>query len=88
MSKKKFVFETQYIANGSPCQHDDCGKMLNKECPYCGRVNCRGIVHIEPRSGYVHLERLNSTYKKEHNRLSPEEQETNIIKLRFSEEQF
>lgn len=41
----------------------------------------RGNVDIKLRTGYVYLERLNSTYILEHNRLSPEQQELNTIKL-------
>lgn len=78
--KKKGVIEDQYINNGSPCSNDSCGHKT-KECLYCGRINMRGNVDIKLRTGYVYLERLNSTYILEHNKLSPEQQELNTIKL-------
>lgn len=83
--KKKFIIDNEYIPNGSPCKGTDCGK-LNTICTHCGRIKCRGNVQIEQRTGYVHLERLNSTYIKEHNKLSIEQQELNTIKLRFAQE--
>lgn len=87
MAKKKFILDTTYVPNGSPCSHNECGKKKT-ECPHCGRVECRGNVQFELRTGFVMLERLNSTYKKEHNKLSPQEQELNTIKIRFAPDNF
>lgn len=80
MKKSKIIEETQNILNGNPCQHENCG-VKNKQCNHCGRVNCRGNVLIQHRSGVVHFERLNGVHIKMHNKLSEAEQETNTIKL-------
>ena len=81
MKKSKFHEEEQNIQSGSPCNHDDCVTSKKKPCPYCGRINMRGNVHIQHRTGFVHFERLNETYKKLHTQLSEEEQENSTVEL-------
>lgn len=81
MKKDSIKEYLEIIYSGSPCSHDDCSKTSKKPCPYCGRIAQRGIVEIRNRTGPVHLERLNSTNKKEHILKSIEDQETSIIKL-------
>ena len=79
--KKKPLLEDESITNSHPCSYDGCGKSKTAQCPHCGRVALRGNVLIRPRTGFVHLERLNSTNIKEHNLMSKEDQEKNTIKL-------
>jgi len=79
--KKKTIIDEQTIQSHSPCSHDDCSRSKTKPCPYCGRINMLGIVHIQPRLGYVHYERLNETHKRLHIKLSKEQQEASIIEL-------
>ena len=79
--KKKPLLEEEIINNNCPCSYDSCGISKTAQCPHCGRVAMRGNVCICPRTGFVHLERLNSTHIKEHNLMSKEDQEKNTIKL-------
>lgn len=65
--------------NGFPCGNSECGS--NKPCSHCGRVELRGNVLIQNRTGYVHLERLNPVNKKIYLKLKKEDQETHTIKL-------
>lgn len=68
--------------NGVPCKHDDCSnKFRTLPCRNCGRVQCKGTVIIQDRTGTVYLERLTSYSIKQFNLLSPAEQEQSVLEI-------
>lgn len=80
--KHKSTEKVEEYANGEPCKHEDCSNEFRRlPCRYCGRVRMRGMVTIQDRIGPVYLERMTQVSIRQHNELTPEQQEKHLIEI-------